>query len=94
LLDNVLLLLQEEFGKAGKAAEFETLKMFLSGEKNSPSYGEIAPKLDTTEAALKVAVHRLRKRYRELLRHEIAQTVASPAEVEAEIQHLFAALSS
>ena len=94
LLDNVLNRLQEEFAEAGKGADFETLKMFLSGEKNSPSYAEIAPRLGTTEAGLKVAVHRLRKRYRELLRKEIAQTVAGPAEVEAEIRHLFSALSS
>ena len=94
LLDHVLTRLQQEFAENGKVAEFEQMKVFLSGENNSPPYAEVAGTLGTTEAALKVAVHRLRKRYRQVLRAEIAQTVASPAEVEEEIRHLFAALSN
>jgi RNA polymerase sigma-70 factor (ECF subfamily) len=86
--------LQQEFSEKGKTRDFEQMKAFLSGEENSPSYAEAGRNLGTTEAALKVAVHRLRKRYRQVLRAEIAQTVASTAEVEDEIRHLFAALSN
>jgi hypothetical protein len=54
-------------------------------------YAEIAARLDLTEAAVKMAVHRLRARYREILMTEIAETVSSPEEVEQEIRHLFSA---
>jgi RNA polymerase sigma-70 factor (ECF subfamily) len=94
LLDNVLELLKEEFKKAGKAAEFARMKVFLSGERASLPYAEMAPKLGMSEAALKVAVHRVRKRYRELLRAEIAQTLENPADVDSEIRELYAALGN
>ena len=68
-------------------------KPTLTEVSRSVRYAEIATRLGTTEGAVKVAVHRLRQRYREVLRMEIADTVASPGEVEDEIRNLFAALA-
>ena len=73
---------------------FETLKVFIWGEQTTLSYAEVAPQLGLTEGAVKVAVHRLRGRYRELLRAEIAETVATPGEVDEELQHLIAVLTA
>ena len=94
LLEQVLAKLRGEFEKDGKLDQFETLKQYLSGGRTSVSYAQAADKLGMNEGAIKVAVHRLRKRYRELLRAEIVQTVATASEVEAEIRYLFAALSA
>jgi RNA polymerase sigma-70 factor (ECF subfamily) len=94
LLDQVLAKLRREFERDGKVEQFETLKQYLSAGRTSVSYAQAADKLGMNEGAIKVAVHRLRKRYRELLRAEIAQTVATASEVEAEIRYLFAALSA
>jgi len=93
LLDQVLSNLRAEFQADGKLKEFEVLKQYLSAGRTSVSYAHAAEKLGMTEGAVKVAVHRLRKRYRELLRAEIAQTVATASEIDAEIRYLFAALS-
>jgi RNA polymerase sigma factor (sigma-70 family) len=93
LLDQVLARLSTEYTEAGKSEVFEQLKDSLTGAKNSIPYATIAAKLGTTEGAVKVAVHRLRQRYRKLLREEIAHTVANPAEIDEEIRHLFAAFS-
>jgi len=93
LLDQVIARLQGEYVAAGKAALFEQVKIFLTGEKRTVVYAELAAKLGTTEAALKMTVSRLRHRYSELLRAEIAQTVTGPEEVEEELRALFAALS-
>jgi RNA polymerase sigma factor (sigma-70 family) len=93
LLDLVLKRLEAEFSAAGKTQLFEQLKGLLSGEKTATSYAELGQKLGLTEGAVKVAVHRLRQRYRELLREEIAHTVSSPEDVNDEIRHLFAALT-
>ena len=94
LLDQVLAKLRGEFERDDKLEQFETLKQYLSAGRTSVSYAQAADKLGMNEGAIKVAVHRLRKRYRELLRAEIAQTVATASEVEAEIRYLFAALSA
>lgn len=91
LLERVLAGLREEMTAAGKLAQFEVLKGSLSGEK--AGYAQIARELKMTEGAVKVASHRLRERYRALIRAEIANTVASPGEIEDELRHLFAALS-
>jgi len=91
LLDEVLARLRREMDAVGKCAEFEALKFCLTGDQ--ADYGEVAQKLKIADAAVKVAVHRLRKRYRALIRAEIAQTVATADEVEAELNHLFSALS-
>jgi RNA polymerase sigma-70 factor (ECF subfamily) len=93
LLDLVLRRLREEYLRDGKQKLFEQLKPTLTEASRAVAYAEIARRLDTTEGAVKVAVHRLRQRYREVLRAEIADTVASPEEVEDELRNLFAALS-
>ena len=80
-----------EYAGTGKGELFAVLEAYLTGDAGS-SYAEAASKLKMTEGAVKVAVHRLRRRYGEVLRAEIARTVASPADVEDEIRHLFAAL--
>jgi RNA polymerase sigma-70 factor (ECF subfamily) len=90
-LEQVVSRLREEFVTAGKEAQFEHLKIFLTGEKQP--YAEMAAKLGTTEAALKMAVSRMRQRYKELLREEIASTVSGLEEVEEELRAIIAALS-
>ena len=92
LLDEVLRRIRAEFARDGKEHVFDELKPALTGAKIPCA--EIAARLDVKEGAVRTAVHRLRTRYRDLLRAEIAGTVASPAEVDAEMQHLFAALAS
>ena len=94
VLERALGRLKEECVAAGKAELFDTLEVYLSGGKTQESYVEVGARLNLSEGAVKVAVHRLRRRYGELLRAEIAHTVASPAEVEEEMRHLFRALSS
>jgi RNA polymerase sigma-70 factor (ECF subfamily) len=68
------------------------MKVFLLGQSEAP-YADLAREMNTSEGALKVAIHRLRKRYRELFRQEIADTVADPAKVESELRYLAAVLS-
>lgn len=94
LLDRVFARLRDEFDQAGKQKEFNCLKVYLTGEAGTPSYQDIAAELEMTEGSVKVAVHRLRRRYRELVREEITQTVTEPEEVDEELRHLFAALHS
>lgn len=91
LLDHVLGLIREEFVSADKERVFDQFKRFLTGEE--VPYRQVADELEMTEGAVKVAVHRLRRRYRELVLSEIAQTVALPDEVDEELRHLFAAIS-
>ena len=93
LLEQVLRRLREEYARDGKEQQFEQLKSTLTEASRSVSYAEIARRLATSEGAVKVAVHRLRQRYRELLRAEIADTVADPREIDDEIRNLFAALA-
>jgi RNA polymerase sigma-70 factor (ECF subfamily) len=93
LLNQATTRLCQEFVESGKKELFEATKVFLTGEKKANSYTELAAKLATTEAALKMAVSRMRQRYGELLRAEIANTVSSPEEVDDELRALFAALS-
>ena len=85
--------MEAELAAEGKARIFTELKGVLSGERGQSSYAEIGQRLGMSEGAMKVTVHRLRGRYRELLRLEIAQTVDSPEAVDDEIRHLFAALA-
>ncbi len=92
LLEQVLNKLKSEYEKSGKGDLFKTIESALTGSEKLPSYSEIGKKLDMTEGAVKVAVHRLRQRYGELLREEIANTVSSPEEVEEELRNLFEAL--
>jgi len=92
LMDQVLSRLTQECVAAGKAEVFQELRPFLTCEDKTPC-AEAAQKLNMSENNLKVTVHRLRHRYRELLRAEIARTAATPEEVEEEIRELFAALA-
>jgi len=92
LLDNALNRLRAECAGAGKADQFEKLKEFLTAGPEESQYGPAAAELGMTNGAVAVATHRLRQRYRELLREEIAHTVASPAEVGDEIRWLCAAI--
>ena len=93
LLDNVLTRLREEFVASGKAEQFDQLKVALTADKRAVPHAELGARLGMSQGAVKVAVHRLRAHYREVLRAEIANTVSSPADVEEEIRHLFAALA-
>jgi RNA polymerase sigma-70 factor (ECF subfamily) len=92
LLEQTLAALRAEFAAAGKAEQFERLIPYLGGDRGVP-YKELAAELGTTEGALKVAVHRFRGRWREVLRDQIAQTVAGPEEVEEELRELFEAVA-
>jgi RNA polymerase sigma-70 factor (ECF subfamily) len=92
LLGQVLDRLQQEYLAAGKSRLFQSLKIYLTGD-GGPSYAQVAAELGSSEGAVKVAIHRLRRRYRELLREEIAQTVESAEQVEDEIQALFRAVA-
>ena len=94
LLEQVLVRLGEEYQVAGNSALFEQLKQMLSDEPGRPSQAKIAQELGMTENAVKQAFHRLRQRYRLLLREEIAQTVAAPGDVEEELQHFIAVLQT
>jgi hypothetical protein len=86
--------LQEEADRTGKRTQFDRVKGLLVGEESDTGYRGLAEELDTTEGALKVAVHRLRQRFKELLREEIAHTVADPAEVGDELRYLLTALKT
>ncbi len=94
LLDNVVRRLQDEFAAVGKSRQFELLKETLTGGRAALDYVAVANDLAISEEAARQAVHRLRKRYRELLRDEVAATVETPDEVEDEIGRLFQALGT
>jgi RNA polymerase sigma factor (sigma-70 family) len=93
LLDSVLARLGDEFASAGKADLFRQLQSFLVEGSRGKSYREIALETAMSEEAVKKAVQRMRQRYYQLFRHEIAQTVARPGEVEEELRHLCEVLS-
>lgn len=92
LLERVLGRLRAEHAAKDRLLQFEQLKPFLAGAREDSSYAEVAHELEISAGAVKVAAHRLRSRYRELLREEIAQTVATPGDVDDEIRSLFAVL--
>jgi len=94
VLARTMARLQAEATSANKQKLFDRLKVYLTAEKSSVPYRDAAAELDMAESALRVAVHRLRKRYRELLRDEIAQTVTSDDQIDEEFRDLFAALGS
>jgi RNA polymerase sigma-70 factor (ECF subfamily) len=91
MLERVVERLRTEFILHGRPEHFDRLKVFLLGQSDAP-YSALAREMNTSEGALKVAIHRLRKRYRELFRQEIADTVADPSEVESELRFLAAVL--
>ena len=91
VLDRVKERLRREFSVAGKSELFEDLKEFLS-EKQPTPHGDIAARHGMDVGAVGVAIHRLRQRYADLIREEVAQTVSRPEEVANEVRHLIAAL--
>jgi RNA polymerase sigma-70 factor (ECF subfamily) len=90
LLEEVLRQLRQAYEQEGRLELFTALHPCVVGERAAQPYAELAAKLGVSEGTVKSAVHRLRQRYRELLRKEIAQTVAEPGEVDDELRHLFA----
>jgi RNA polymerase sigma-70 factor (ECF subfamily) len=92
LMDQVLTRLEEEYRTAGNVILFERLKALLTDETDRLSQGQIADELEMTENAVNQAFHRLRERYRRLLREEIAHTVMAPGDIEDELRHLIAVL--
>jgi RNA polymerase sigma-70 factor (ECF subfamily) len=91
LLDRVVSRLKDEYTQHGSPSDFEKLKVFLLGQSEVP-YAQLAQEMGSSEGGLKVAVHRLRKRYRALFQSEIAQTLADPADVDSEISFLISTL--
>jgi RNA polymerase sigma factor (sigma-70 family) len=94
LLERVVSRLRAENDAEGRAAQFEQLKFFLMVGSNDIPYAEAAAKLALSEGTVRVTVHRLRKRYRELLQQEIVQTLADPAQADEEMRALMGAFSS
>ena len=92
LLDTVLERLRQEHEATGRLRLFESLRWFLSDEPAEQSQAEIAAKLGVSTGAVKQAVRRLRQRYRELLHEEVANTVATAADIDDEVRHLVAVL--
>lgn len=93
LLELVMERLQAEYAADGKQSQFDLLKQTLGGERGETPFAEIAARLDIREDHARQLAQRLKKRYRELLRQEVAETVALPSEVDDELRSLFAALS-
>jgi len=93
IMDRALKSVREEFVREGKSAHFEALKPWLVGDTPELSQAQVATQLDWSESAVKVGVHRLRKRFRESIRAEIAQTVGEGADVDTELRYLVEVLS-
>lgn len=94
LLSQARKRLEDEYTAAGKAELFQELSQFNAADAAAPSYSSAAAKLSMPENTVKSSVRRLRLRYRELLREEISQTVASPMEIDDEIRHLLSVLAN
>ena len=88
LVDNALADLDGEYASNGEANLFAALRFCLDGGSEAPSYGELATRLDRNEGAIKTSVHRLRRRFREVLRREVARTVATSDEIDDELNYL------
>ena len=93
LMERGLSAVEREFAESGKREQFDVLKPWLVGETPALSQLDAARRLGLTEGAVKVAVHRLRKRFRELIRSEIAQTIDEPSQVDEELRYLVEVLS-
>jgi len=91
-LERALNLLKDEYQRAGNATLFDWLKQLLPGEPDAPSQKDVAAQLGMTENAVRQAFHRFRQRYQSLLREEIANTVATPGDIEDELRHLIAVI--
>ena len=93
LTEGALNSLREEFQAEGKISAFEELKNFLIGGTVLPSYDDAAARMGLPRATVKTHVHRLRQRYREIVRREVARTVSSPHEIDEELRYLCNALA-
>jgi RNA polymerase sigma factor (sigma-70 family) len=93
LLERVMQELEREYIESGRAKLFETLRGCIAKDEGAPRYAEIAATLNVSEAAVKMALQRLRARYRDLLKAEIGRTVSSPGEIDAELRHLMTAFA-
>ena len=93
VLERALNRLQSEMSAAGKAGQFDRLKTFLTADAGADGYAGLARQLDVADSSVAVMVHRLRQRYRELVRAEVMGTVSSPTELEEEMRHLFQMLN-
>jgi RNA polymerase sigma factor (sigma-70 family) len=93
LLERTMARLREAYAADGRSALFDQLKSTLTEARGSVPYAALGARLDLSEAAVKMAVHRLRRRYREVLREEVAETVARPEEVEDELREVFRVFS-
>jgi RNA polymerase sigma-70 factor (ECF subfamily) len=93
VLERTMDRLETDMGKKGKQVLFDHLKVYLTTDKDAIPYEAMATELNMTEGSVRVAVHRLRRRYRELLRDEIAQTVSDDDQIDEEMGHLFSALA-
>jgi RNA polymerase sigma-70 factor (ECF subfamily) len=91
-LDHVRARVRQAYAQEGKADRYEVLERFLPGEEDPPSYAQAAARLGVPEGTLKADVHRLKRRFGELLREEVAQTVASPGHIDDELRHLIQVL--
>jgi RNA polymerase sigma-70 factor (ECF subfamily) len=94
LLGRAVRRLRDISASEGSPRHFDRLSVYLTGEAGTPTYAEVAREVGSTEEAVKSSVHRLRRRYGELLREEIADTVADPTDIDDEISELFKALET
>lgn len=92
LLQKTMTDLRGEYAKAGKTAEYERLKACLTADRGTIKYADIATDLGMTEGNARVAVHRLRKRFREVFREAVADTVSTAEDVDAEVRHVVSLL--
>ncbi len=92
ILETVIVRLQDEVVRGGRAELFDSLKCYLDGSTPVPAYADVAERLGMTVGAVKVSVHRLRRRYRDLLRATVADTLTDPAAVDEELRHLLEAV--
>lgn len=94
LMNAVLTRLEQEYCETGRRELFTRLKDFIAGDRGQISYAEAGRQIHLSENAVKQAVHRLRRRYRQLFRDEVAQTVVNPTEIDDEVRHILAVVSS
>ena len=92
IMHNAAQRLRTEYVGSGRGELFEVLRVWLAAEARPGEYARVAPDLGLSEGALAAAVFRLRQRYRQLVREEVAHTVQSPAEIDEEVRHLLAVL--
>ena len=93
LLGETLVRLESEYSASGRMVEFRHLKSHLTAERGTVPYAEIAAALQTTEGAVRVDLHRLRRRFREVFREVIAQTISAPQEIDQEVRYVLEVLS-